>query len=200
MHSTAPLPTAHRQCGKALQKLQKTQPAGSVAVHYNSSTAQCTWALSWCILVVSPPWPPRSVAVHCRNSNTHCPPATWECIARAALPIAPRRCGSALHKFHCPLHKGSVKLHCRSFIAQCPQALWQCIAAVPMPTAPRQCGNALQEMHSTLHTCRVVVHCEEFHCPLPAGAVALYYRSSTARYPQAVWRCMGQIPRPTAPK
>ena len=54
------------------------------------------------------------------------------------MPTAPRRCGSALQEFHCPLPPGSEVVHCRSCTTHCPQAVGQCIAGVALPTARGQ--------------------------------------------------------------
>ena len=51
------------------------------------------------------------------------------------------------------------------------------VTGVPLATAHRQCGGALQQ----------------FHYPLPPGSVAVHYRSSTARRPQAVWQCIAKV-------
>ena len=48
-----------KDCSRALQQVHRPQPAGSSAVHYNFYTAQCTYALWWCIGAVPPPMPPK---------------------------------------------------------------------------------------------------------------------------------------------
>ena len=129
--------------------------------------------------------------MRCTSSTAHCPQTVWLCKAGAPLPTAPRRCGSAVQEFHCPLPRrsearctsstahcplppDSVVVQSRSSTAHCPQAVRQCIAGVPLPTAPvRQCV---------------------------AGNEAVRCRSSTAHCPQAVRQCAARVPQPTAPR
>ena len=62
----------------------------------------------------------------------------------------------------------------------CPRAVRLCAVGGPLPTAPTQSGGVLQELH----------------CPLPQGNAAVCCRSSTARCPQVVWRCIAAVPLP----
>ena len=67
------------------------------------------------------------------------------------MPTAPRRCGSALQEFHCPLPPGSEVVHCRSCTTHCPQ----------------KGGSALQEFCCLLPEGSEAVHCRSCtaHCP-----------------------------------
>ena len=102
VHCIAPLPTAPKHCGDALQEFHCLKPLRSAAVHCSSSTAHCPRAVMQCIAAV--PLPPSSVAVHYSSSlptaprqcggalpevPAHCPQAVWQCIAGVPLPAAP---------------------------------------------------------------------------------------------------------------
>ena len=132
------LPTAHGQCGGALQEFYYLLPPSSVAPHCTSS----------------PPTAPRhqgGVAVQCSSSTAYCPQVVWLCMGAVPLPIGPRQCGNALQTCHCLLRPGSVEVHCRSSSAY----------------GPRPFGSELHEFHCPLPTGSVAVHWSSFtaYCP-----------------------------------
>ena len=152
------LPSAPRRSGSAWHEYHCPLPSTSDTLHGRSCTVHC----------------PGSVVVHCRNcapkaatasmAGHTVPQLEGPHVAGLPLPSAPRRCGSAVHEFHCPLTPRSKVVLCRSSTTHCPQAVTQCSAGVALSTSPRQGGSVLQE----------------FHCLLPSGSEALYCTSSTA--------------------
>ena len=85
------LPTAHKHCSSALQKVHCPLPPGSEAVHCTSSTAHYPQAVWQCTQEFHCPLRPSSVAVHCRTSSAHCPRAVRQCTAGVPLSTAHRR-------------------------------------------------------------------------------------------------------------
>ena len=114
-------------------------------------------------------------------ATPHCPQAVGHCIAGVPLPPAPRRCGNAHRKLHCPLPQAVRRCNARVAL---PTAERQCIARVPLPTAARRCGGAHRKLHR----------------PLPIGNEEVYCRTCIARCPQPVRQCTAEVALPTTPR
>ena len=114
-------------------------------------------------------FPSRQCGSMLQVSRYTVPPCTVVVLRGISTAHPPRKCGSFLKQFHCPLHTGNAAVYCRSMIAQCP-SVWRCVVGVQLPRTNKQCRSVRQDLEGQV----------------PVGSALLCCTSSTAHSPHAV--------------